>query len=250
MSDSNNGGIAIIGGTGVASLELVDWSDSVSLSTPFGAVSGPVAQGTVNDRSVFFLNRHGNANIPPHSVNYRANIHALKQLGADRVVAINAVGGITADMHPGRLVIPDQLIDYTWGREHTFDEGGQEPLQHIDFTDPYDRALRRALLDAAETLDMACCETATYGVTQGPRLETAAEIGRMRRDGCDLVGMTAMPEAALAREAGMAYASVCMVVNPAAGIGELPITMDMMRTILEREVRAVTGLLACYLSRL
>ncbi len=250
MSDNTNGAIAIIGGTGVESLALVDWSDGIFPTTPFGATSGPVASGTVRGRNVFFLNRHGSTHIPPHEVNYRANIHALRELGADRVVAINAVGGIAADMRPGTLVIPDQLIDYTWGREHTFDEGGREALQHIDFTDPYDRGLRRALLDAAGMVGVACCETATYGVTQGPRLETAAEIGRMKRDGCDVVGMTAMPEAALAREAGLAYASICMVVNPAAGIGELPITLDMMRGILRREVDTVTGLLSCFLSHL
>ncbi|MDH5171557.1 MAG: MTAP family purine nucleoside phosphorylase, partial [Gammaproteobacteria bacterium] len=146
-------------------------------------------------------------------------------------------------MQPGVLVIPDQLVDYTWGREHTFDDGSDGQLRHIDFTEPYSRELRMALLAAARSCDIACQGAAVHGVTQGPRLETAAEIRRMAADGCDVVGMTGMPEASLARELGLAYASVCMVVNPAAGLGQEPISLAMMREILEREAGVVARLL-------
>jgi 5'-methylthioinosine phosphorylase len=159
------------------------------------------------------------------------------------IVSINAVGGISPSMQPGVLAIPDQLIDYTWGRAHTFDEGGDGRLQHIDFTEPYQRELRTALLAVADRQGITCQRSAVYGATQGPRLETAAEIRRMAADGCDVVGMTGMPEAALARELGLAYASVCMVVNLAAGLGDEPITLALMRDILKREAVIVMRLL-------
>lgn len=152
-------------------------------------------------------------------------------------------------MRTGRLVVPDQLIDYTWGREHTFDEGRDDHLMHIDFTEPYDGALRKALLAAARARGVDCHEGGVHGVAQGPRLETAAEVRRMARDGCDLIGMTGMPEAALARELGLAYAALCMVVNPAAGRGKVPLTLAAMRAALERETAAIRGLLAELLAR-
>lgn len=241
--------LAIIGGTGVDDLEEFEHLASHTIDTPYGSPSRSIDEGRLGNIRVYFLQRHGSPGaIPPHRVNYRANLWALRSLGVTEIVAINAVGGITPQMQPGRLVIPDQLIDYTWGREHTVDDGSAGQLQHIDFTEPYDRELRMALIAVASGAGIAIEPTAVYGVAQGPRLETAAEIRRMAQDGCDVVGMTAMPEASLARELGMAYASVCMVVNAAAGLGTLPITLAMMRDILQREAAVVRQLLAALLA--
>lgn len=240
----------IIGGTGVEELEGLVMVGSHNPATPFGEPSRAIQEGLLDGCRVFFLQRHGSpAAIPPHRVNYRANLWALQSLGVNEIVAINAVGGIAPDMQPGRLVIPDQLIDYTWGRAHTFDEGASGQLQHIDFTEPYDRGLHIALVSVAANLGISCEETAVHGITQGPRLETAAEIRRMAADGCDVVGMTGMPEAALARELGIAYASVCMVVNPAAGLADDPISLAAMRGILQREAGVVGNLLRGLLAR-
>ena len=236
--------LAIIGGTGLDELEGLEILDSREIETPYGEPSRAIQRGRLEGVEVCFLQRHGSPRaIPPHRVNYRANLWALHSLGVEQVVAINAVGGITPNMQPGCLVIPDQLIDYTWGREHTIDLGESGELMHIDFTEPYDRALRTALLEAAARLRIPHAESAVYGATQGPRLETAAEIRRMAGDGCDVVGMTGMPEAALARELGLAYASVCMVVNPAPGLDDDPISLSMMRAILQREAAVVGRLL-------
>jgi len=241
--------LAIIGGTGIDDLEGLQIVGEHLPVTPFGNPSRAIQEGRLGGAEVFFLQRHGSPDvIPPHRINYRANLWALKSLGVVDIVAINAVGGITADMRPGRLVIPDQLIDYSWGRQHTFDDGADGQLMHIDFSEPYDRALRQALLQSAQSAGISHAPGGVYAVTQGPRLETAAEIVRLARDGCDVVGMTAMPEAALARELGLAYASVCMVVNPAAGLSEEPITLEMMRGTLQREAAAVRSLLASFLS--
>ena len=242
--------LAIIGGTGLDELEGLQLLQSHRVETPFGAPSRAIQEGRLGTARLFFLHRHGSpAAIPPHLINYRANLWALQTLGVDEVVAINAVGGISPAMRPGRLVIPDQLIDYTWGREHSYDDGRSGHLLHIDFTEPYDRELRMALVDAAVAAGIPHEPGGVYGVAQGPRLETAAEIRRMAQDGCDLVGMTAMPEAALARELGMAYASVCMVVNPAAGLDDRPITLENMREILQREAVVVRDLLGSFVAR-
>ncbi len=236
--------LAIIGGTGLDQLDGMKVVREHALDTPFGQPSRPVEEGRVGAASVFFLQRHGSPRaIPPHRINYRANLWALQSLGVGAIVAINAVGGISAQMKPGRLLIPDQLVDYTWGREHTFDEGDEDTLMHIDFTEPYDRELRMALVAAAGAAGITHEASGVYGVTQGPRLETAAEVQRMARDGCDVVGMTGMPEAALAGELGIPYASVCMVVNPAAGLGAVPLTIDAMKEILDREAGVVRYLL-------
>ena len=237
--------LAVIGGTGIDQLAGLEIVASHNSPTPFGHPSRPIQEGRLNGVRVYFLQRHGSpAMIPPHLINYRANLWSLKSLGVEEIVAINAVGGINPALEPGRLVIPDQLIDYTWGREHSFDDGSSGTLQHIDFTEPYDRPLRAALAQAAAGAGIGCETGGVHGVTQGPRLETAAEIRRMSADGCEVVGMTGMPEAALARELGMGYASVCMVVNPAAGLGDEPISLAMMRDILEREASVVGRLLA------
>lgn len=241
--------LAVIGGTGIDELDGLAIQGAHTVATPYGEPSRAIQEGLFGGTRIFFLQRHGSPGmIPPHLINYRANLWALRSLGVNEIVAINAVGGISAPMRPGRLVIPDQLIDYTWGREHTVDDGSSGPLRHIDFSEPYHRALRMALVAAASSARIDCETSAVHGVTQGPRLETAAEIRRMAADGCDVVGMTGMPEASLARELDVAYASVCMVVNPAAGLDDLPISLDMMRDILQREASVVRDLLGALLA--
>jgi 5'-methylthioinosine phosphorylase len=211
--------LAVIGGTGVYQLATLDDVETRHVDTPYGAPSGPVRVGTVLGRRVAFLARHGEGHsLPPHKVNYRANLAALKQLGATRVLALNTVGGITERFGPRVLACPDQLIDYTWGRISTLcEEGGQ--VLHVDFGDPYTPMLRHKVLAAARVTGVKVVDGGCYGATQGPRLETKAVIARMKRDGCDLVGMTGMPEAGLARELGLDYACLAIVANWAAGCG-------------------------------
>lgn len=240
---------AVIGGTGMTEIEGLEVIHREVVHTPYGEPSGPITHGRIDGKRIAFLARHGYThNIPPHRVNYRANIWALKSLGVEKIVAIAAVGGITPDMQPMRLVIPDQIIDYTWGRKHTFYEEGLSHVTHIDFSWPYCAEVRDALLKAAEMAGLDVVKKATYGATQGPRLETAAEIARMERDGCDLVGMTAMPEAALARELGLCYAACAVVANWAAGKDAQEITMDEIRHNLNvgmANARALLRALVC-----
>ncbi|GMW05497.1 MAG: S-methyl-5'-thioinosine phosphorylase [Gammaproteobacteria bacterium] len=210
--------VALIGGTGAGRIVPETAHSRAVTQTRWGRASAATRVWEHGDLEVVFLPRHGEAGaIPPHKVNYRANIECLRALAPAAVIGINAVGGITPPAWPGRLVLPDQLIDYTWGREHTFSDGANAGLQHVEFDPPFDEALRSALAQAALAAGVDVLATATYGVTQGPRLETAAEIDRLAADGCDIVGMTAMPEAALAREAGLRYAVCAVVVNRAAG---------------------------------
>lgn len=220
--------LAVIGGTGVYALgELADVETHQPV-TAYGAPSGPVRVGRYAGRRVAFLARHGESHsLPPHRINYRANLAALKTLGAQRVLALNTVGGIGEAFGPRVLACPDQLVDYTWGRVSTLcEEPGSEVL-HVDFGEPYTPALRRRIVEAARRAGVALVDGGCYGATQGPRLETRAEIRRMRRDGCDLVGMTGMPEAGLAREMGLEYACLAIVANWAAGCGaDEEITMD------------------------
>ncbi|WP_295364468.1 S-methyl-5'-thioinosine phosphorylase, partial [Arenimonas sp.] len=213
--------LAIIGGTGIYKLAALRDPQAIEGDTPWGRPSGPVRVGTLAGRRVAFLARHGEGHaLPPHRVNYRANLWQLKHLGATRVLAVNTVGGITERYGPQVLGLPDQLIDYTWGRASSFwdDEGGE--LLHVDFGDPYTPSLRAAVLAAAGRAGVPLVDGGCYGATQGPRLETKAEIARMRRDGCDLVGMTGMPEAGLARELGLDYACLAIVANWAAGCSD------------------------------
>lgn len=212
--------IAVIGGTGVYKLAQLDDIGRHAVDTPFGAPSDAVVDGRLNGRRVLFLARHGEGHaLCPHEINYRANLWALKSLGARTVLAINSVGGIGADMGPKVLAVPDQIIDYTWGREHTY-FGAGATVEHVDMSQPYDQTLRARVLAAAASAGVAMVDGGCYGATQGPRLETAAEIRRLARDGCDLVGMTGMPEAGLARELGLAYACVAVIANWAAGCGD------------------------------
>lgn len=212
--------LAVIGGTGVYALGELAAVETHQPVTPYGAPSGPVRVGLYAGRRVAFLARHGEGHaLPPHRINYRANLAALKALGAQRVLALNTVGGITEGYGPRVLACPDQLIDYTWGRVSSFCEEPGSELLHVDFGEPYTPALRRQVLAAAARAGVAVVDGGCYGATQGPRLETRAEIARMRRDGCDLVGMTGMPEAGLARELGLDYACLAIVANWAAGAG-------------------------------
>ncbi|WGZ92605.1 MAG: S-methyl-5'-thioinosine phosphorylase [Candidatus Thiothrix putei] len=223
----NNIEFAVIGGTGLTEIEGLEVIHREVVHTPYGEPSGPVTHGMIGGKRIVFLARHGYThNIPPHRVNYRANLWALKSLGVKKIVAIAAVGGITPDMQPKRLVIPDQIVDYTYGRAHTFFEEGLTDVTHIDFSWPYCAEVRNALLVAAECAKLDVVPRGTYAATQGPRLETAAEIIRLERDGCDLVGMTAMPEAALARELDLCYAACAVVANWAAGKDNEEITME------------------------
>ena len=210
--------LAVIGGSGFQQLAGFTVTGTADPSTPYGPAAAPVIEGRLGGRSLLFLARHGKGHrLPPHRINYRANLWALHARGAEQVVGLAAVGGITSAFAPRSFAVPDQLIDYTQGRESSFSDGETSPLQHIDFTEPYCPVLRRELIAACDRVGVPVRDTATYGVTQGPRLETAAEIARMERDGCDLVGMTGMPEAALARELGLSYACLAFVVNRAAG---------------------------------
>jgi len=213
--------LAIIGGTGVYRLASLEDAQAIEGETPYGAPSGPVRVGRLAGRRVAFLARHGEGHsLPPHRVNYRANLWQLRSLGAQRVLAINTVGGITERFGPRVLALPDQLIDYTWGRTASFWDGEGGEMLHVDFGDPYTPSLRQAVRDAAAKSAIELVDGGCYGATQGPRLETRAEIARMRRDGCDLVGMTGMPEAGLARELGLDYACLAVVANWAAGCGD------------------------------
>ena len=212
--------LAIIGGTGLSQLREMRIEQRQIVVTPWGEPSAPVLQGEIAGRRVTFLPRHGGEHtIPPHQVNYRANLWALRDLGVRQVIAVNAVGGIREDLQPGTLAVPDQVIDYTWGRSHTYFEGAERPVRHVDFTRPYSDAIRTRLIDAGARAGLAMVDGGTYGATQGPRLESAAEIARLARDGCAMVGMTGMPEAVLARELDLEYACCAVVVNRAAGCG-------------------------------
>lgn len=243
--------LAIIGGSGLTQLAGLKETRRIAIHTPYGEPSGAITHGTVRGHPVMFLARHGaDHTIPPHAINYRANLWALKEEGAARVVAIASVGGVRADLGPGVLVVPHQIIDYTWGRRSTYFEGGDVPVTHVDFTHPYTEDLRQRILAAARAAGETVLGRGVYAATQGPRLESAAEIDRLERDGADMVGMTGMPEAALARELGLEYATIAVVVNHAAGRGESKegIALDrieaMLRTTIARALRVIEELAA------
>jgi 5'-methylthioinosine phosphorylase len=213
--------IALIGGTGLYQFPGLGKVERHAVETPYGAPSDSIVIGYVGEHRIAFLARHGESHtIPPHRVNYRANVWALHHLGVRRVVGVNAVGGIRGDMGPRVLAVPDQIIDYTSERLTSYCDVAGAEVRHIDFSEPYSAGLRKALLGAAAKAGIAVVDGGCYGATQGPRLETRAEIARLRRDGCDLVGMTGMPEAALARELELEYACLALVANWAAGCGD------------------------------
>jgi 5'-methylthioinosine phosphorylase len=220
--------LAVIGGSGLYKFPGLENAERRTVDTPYGPASGDIVIGDFAGKRIAFLARHGESHtLPPHRVNYRANVWALHKQGARRVVGVNAVGGIRGDMGPRVIVVPDQLIDYTHGRYTSYCDVEGAEVRHIDFSEPYTGSLRRQLLTAARKAGVDVLDGGCYGVTQGPRLETRAEIARMKRDGCDLVGMTGMPEAVLARELGLEYACLGLVANFAAGCGdEAEISME------------------------
>lgn len=228
--------LAVIGGSGLSQLANLEVTERRAVTTPYGEPSGPLTIGRLGGRALVFLARHGYGHsIAPHEVNYRANLWALRQERVEAVVSIAAVGGIRRDLGPGVLVLPHQIIDYTWGRRATYFEGTGVAVTHIDFTEPFSAALRARILRAAADCGEAVAEGGVYAATQGPRLETAAEILRLERDGAEVVGMTGMPEAALARELGLEYAMIAAVANHAAGRG------DSARGVALEQIEVVLG---------
>jgi len=212
--------LAILGGSGLTEFATLRIDRKQIVRTPFGEPSGPLTYGHVGETEVVFLARHGYGHtLAPHEINYRANLWALHSRGVKRVLSVCTVGGITAEFTAGAIAVPDQVIDYTWGRKSTFFEGAEQPVVHVDFTHPYDEPTRELLLAAAQDAGESVVPRGTYAAVQGPRLETAAEVNRLDRDGAHLVGMTGMPEAALARELELPYAALAVVANPAAGRG-------------------------------
>ena len=238
--------LAVIGGSGLYQFPGLQNTVRRAMGTPYGNPSGDVVLGDFGGMRVAFLARHGeNHSLPPHRVNYRANVWALQELGARRIVGINAVGGIRDDMGPRVIVVPDQLIDYSHGRLSSYCDVEGTAVRHIDFSEPYTESLRRQLLTASRKAGVDVLDGGCYGVTQGPRLETRAEIARLKRDGCDLVGMTGMPESVLARELGLEYACLALVANFAAGCGdEAEISIEQIFAHLAAATAAVPQILA------
>ncbi|MDO8413148.1 MAG: S-methyl-5'-thioinosine phosphorylase [Gallionellaceae bacterium] len=240
--------LAIIGGTGLTQLANLEITHRQVMRTPYGEPSGAITFGRLRQHEVMFIARHGYGHtIPPHEVNYRANLWALHDQGAKRVIAVAAVGGIRADLVPGVLVLPNQIIDYTHGREFTYFDGRDRSVIHIDFTQPYSSKMRQQILDAAKIAKVSCLDGGVYGATQGPRLDTAAEINRLERDGVDMVGMTGMPEASLAKELGLDYAAIAVVVNHAAGRGNSreSIHLENISSVAQPAMAKVRSILEC-----
>jgi purine nucleoside phosphorylase len=229
---------AVIAGSGFQSFG--EDAEEHHLTTDFGDPSSPVRELHYGERTVFLLARHGDGLvIPPHRINYRANLAALKLLGVDSIIAMNTIGVITAGRHPGEIAIPDQIIDYTFGRDHSIYDGESDSLDHIEFTEPFAERLRQEMRAAAENSGIAVYDGGVYAVMQGPRLETTAEVNRLERDGADYIGMTAMPEASLARELGMEYACLSLIVNYAAGRGEKAIHADIEASTVTARTQAM-----------
>ena len=239
--------LAIIGGSGLAQLADLEVVRRQIVRTPYGEPSGPLTFGRLAGGEVAFLARHGYGHtLAPHEINYRANLWALRDRGVTRILAVCTVGGIARGLGAGSLVVPDQIIDYTWGRKSTYFEGAEQPVVHVDFTHPYCGETRRMLIEGAAQAGVEVVPRGTYAAVQGPRLETVAEIDRLERDGADLVGMTGMPEAALARELGIPYAALALVANPAAGRGTSAesISLEEISRVLKEtmgRVRQVVG---------
>lgn len=236
--------LAIIGGTGLTTINDLKILSKQDVDTPFGSTSAPFTFGDIAGKEIVFLPRHGTRHsIPPHKINYRANIWGLHSIGVTHIIAVASVGGIHPKIPPKQIVIPDQIIDYTYSRTQTFFEGELEQVVHIDFTQPYCNEMRQIMLQAAKDLELDVFAGGTYGATQGPRLETTAEINRLEKDGCDIVGMTGMPEAALAKEFELCYATCALCVNWAAGKTEYEITMEEIKQSVEEGMLSIKQLL-------
>lgn len=239
--------LAIIGGSGLAKLPVLEVTHRQVVRTPYGDPSCALTFGRIGEQNVVFIARHGHGHsLAPHEINYRANIWALHNQGVKGILSIGSVGGIRADMGPGTLVVPDNIIDYSWGRKHTFFDGPDRPVVHVDFSNPYDDGLRSKVIEAVNATGKQAVNQGIYACTQGPRLETAAEILRLERDGADIVGMTGMPEACLAREMNLPYAHLCLVVNWAAGKGGSA-TVDFDPATAEAGISDVTAVLLAML---
>jgi 5'-methylthioadenosine phosphorylase len=244
--------IAVIGGSGLTQLANLEITHRKIVRTPYGEPSGPLTFGKIGKLEAVFLARHGYGHtLAPHEVNYRANLWAIHAQGVTQVVAVCTVGGIASDLGAGSIVVPDQIIDYTWGRPSTYFEGAEQPVTHIDFTHPYDAKLRKLALESARDIGIAAVDGGTYAATQGPRLETKAEIDRLERDGATMVGMTGMPEAALARELGLAYAHLAVVVNPAAGRGSSAntVSLEEIARVMEQTMGSIRLIVARMVER-
>ena len=238
--------LAVIGGSGLTKLSILENARQVEMRTPYGSPSCPLSLGTIRGRPVVFLARHGGEHsIAPHEINYRANLWALKEQRPGAVVSIATVGAIRAGLQSGALLVPDQILDYTWGRRSTFFEGEGAAVTHVDFTEPYSQSTRKRIARAAAACGEAIFEGGVYATTQGPRLESAAEINRLEKDGADVVGMTGMPETALARELGLEYAAIAVVVNAAAGRGESKhaVSLEQMQSVLDAAMQRVRKIL-------
>ncbi len=241
--------LGLIGGTGLT--ELDDGIESIAVETPYGSPSADLQIIRTEPVKLLFLPRHGSPHrYPPHCVNYRANLWALKSAGATRVLAVSAVGGVCEPYGPGSLIAPDQLIDYTWGRQHTFSDSDQVELKHVDFTNPYEGPLRTALLRAADKASIHIVDGGCIGVFQGPRLESTAEVEKARRDGCHMAGMTSLPEAGLARELGIDYAGLAVISNWGAGVGEHLLSEDDIAETLKEPMARVRKLLQALIEEL
>ncbi len=243
--------LAIIGGTGLSELEGFEQLEKIALKTPYARAKVRLVRAASAGKEFIFLARHGaDHKIPPHAINYRANIAALSDLGVTEIVAVNAVGAIHGDLLPGSVAVPDQLIDYSYSRDVSFYDGKLKTVHHIDFTNPYSEPMRKRILRATEAVNSRVATrfevmpNGTYACTQGPRLETAAEIRRLAKDGCDMVGMTGMPEASLARELEIAYASLALSVNWAAGLSEEEIKIEDIHAVLESGMEFVSAVIA------
>lgn len=238
--------LSIIGGSGLTQLANLEITHRQVIRTPFGEPSGALTVGRLSNEEIIFLARHGYGHtIPPHEVNYRANIWAIHSRGVKDLVSVASVGGIHADLKPGTIVIPDQIIDYTHGRKTTFREGKEKPVVHMDFTEPYCQRMRELCLRAVKAAGETCVDGGVYATVQGPRLETKAEINRLERDGATMVGMTGMPEACLAKEIGLCYATIGVVANFAAGRGSSKdaVHYDEVEAVLKQSMQRVRNIL-------
>ena len=244
--------IAVIGGSGLTQLANLEITRRKIVRTPFGEPSGPLTYGRMGKQEVVFLARHGYGHtLAPHEINYRANLWAIHAQDVTRVISVCTVGGIAPSLGAGMIALPDQIIDYTWGRPSTYFEGAEQPVTHIDFTHPYDEETRQMAIAAARDAGVAVVAGGTYAAMQGPRLETKAEIDRLERDGATMVGMTGMPEAALARELGLKYAAIAVVVNPAAGRGASArtVSLDDISRVMEETMGGVRLIVAKLVER-
>jgi 5'-methylthioinosine phosphorylase len=244
--------LAVIGGSGLTQLANLEITARKIVRTPYGEPSGPLTFGHIGELQLVFLARHGYGHtLAPHEINYRANMWALHAQHVRHVLSVCTVGGIDARLSAGTIVVPNQVIDYTWGRPSTYFEGAQSPVTHIDFTHPYDEEMRSMVLAAARDAAIAVVDGGTYAATQGPRLETKAEIDRLERDGATMVGMTGMPETALARELGLGYAALAVVVNPAAGRGSSArsVSLEEIPRVIEETMAKVRSIVAKLVER-